>query len=65
MTTETKTFTNDELAQYDAYEAVRAEGDYNMVSRAAREATGLSTDEYIFVMKNFSELRKQFDARKK
>lgn len=64
MTTETKEFTNDELAQYDAYESVRAGGEWNMFSPQARQATGLTNREYSFVMENFAELRKQFDAKK-
>lgn len=64
MTAKTKPFTNDELAQYDAFEEVRLQGDYNMASGEARRATGLSRDEYTFVIKNFSELQKQFNAKK-
>lgn len=64
MTTETKEFTNDELAQYDAYESVRAGGRWNMWSPQAIQATSLTEEEYFFVMENFDELRKQFDAKK-
>lgn len=65
MTTETKEFTNDELAQYAAYERVRARGRWNMWSPQAIQATSLTEKEYFFVMENFEELQKQFDTRKK
>ena len=58
MDTETKTgFTFIELANFRAYEEVRAEGAWNMFMPQARHATGLTREEYAFVMKNYSELK--------
>ena len=50
-------FTQEQLAMYEAYEEVRAGGQYNMFDPRARRAAGLTEDEYLFVMENFSELR--------
>ncbi len=53
-----KSFTNEQLANWDAYEEIRESGEFNMFDHRAVDATGLTTDEYLFVMKNYSELRK-------
>lgn len=50
-------FTQAQIATWVAYEAVRAEGDYNMFDPRARQLTGLTKDEYTFVMTNFSALK--------
>jgi hypothetical protein len=50
-------FTAKQLKDYKAYEKVRAGGKWNMFASQAQQATGLTKDEYMFVMKNFSELR--------
>jgi hypothetical protein len=55
--TQHKTFTSTELKQYRRYENVRESGHWNMLDPQAREATGLSRDQYSFVMKNYSALR--------
>ena len=63
MTTTTTTdFTFVQLADFAAYEEVRAAGRYNMFSPQARSAAGLSRDEYAFVMKNYSELKAAAEA---
>jgi hypothetical protein len=51
-----KKFTDQEIAQWLKYEAVRASGKYNMFDPRARAAAGLSSSECTFVMKNYSEL---------
>lgn len=51
------TFTQAQLATWVAYEAVREAGHYNMFDGRARQATGLTQEEYSFVMKNFSKLK--------
>lgn len=46
---------------YAQYEIVRASGDYNMLDRRAQDAAGLPEDRYMFVLKNYSALRQQFE----
>ena len=50
-------FTKQQLDNWRTYEDVRQEGQFNMLSPQARELTGLSQEEYLFVLKNFSYLR--------
>ena len=54
-------FTQAQLMQYAEYEYVRASADFNMFDPRAMRATGLNREDYLFVMKNYSELKKQFD----
>ena len=53
----TKEFTKIQLADWRAYEKVRAGGRFNMFDPRARRATGLSDERYIFVMLNFLALK--------
>lgn len=50
-------FTPEQINWYKEYEQVRSYGLYNMFSNDARTATGLTKDQYTFVMKNYTELR--------
>ncbi len=54
-------FTQQELDAYEAYEDVRSQGAFNMFSPAAREATGLGREEYLFTMENYETLRNAFN----
>lgn len=64
MQTETKkTFTNDEIENWCAFEDVRSSGAYNMYDPRARELTGLSEIDYCFTMHNYSALRKAAEAK--
>lgn len=49
-------FTPDELANFCKYEKVRLAGKFNMFEQGARQATGLSAKDYVFVMENFAGL---------
>ena len=49
--------TPEQIEDWKRYEKVRQAGRWNMFDPSARFATGLSKDEYMYVMKNFSELR--------
>lgn len=49
-------FTEKQIKNWKAYERVRKGGRWNMFSPQAQAATGLSKDEYLFVMKNFGAL---------
>ena len=51
-----KTFTKIEIANYKKYERVRAGGRYNMFDPRAMAATGLIKEEYLAVMRDFTEL---------
>jgi hypothetical protein len=51
------TFTEQQLADWKAYERVRKGGRWNMFFPQARRATGLSEERYLFVMENFSKLK--------
>ncbi len=57
-----KTFTEEQLENWRAYEEVRSEGNWSMWSPQAREATGLSKEDYLYVMKNFSALKEAVEA---
>lgn len=57
MSTAKPVFTPAQINHYRAYEAVRRKGQYNMNSRQAIKATGLSLDEYDFVKQNFAQLQ--------
>ena len=52
-----KEFTLNQLDMWLAFEGVRSSGLYNMFDPRAKRATGLSTEEYDFVMHNFSALK--------
>ena len=52
-----KQFTKKQLLDYRDYESVRQEGKYNMFDPNARALTGLTKEEYRFVMNNYSELK--------
>ena len=56
-----KDFTFFQCIWYHKYEHVRVSGEYNMYDPRAQQASGLDDDEYMFVMKNYSELRKQVE----
>lgn len=56
-------FTTDQLDDWAIYEAVRADGSYNMFDPRARRLTGLSGEKYSFVMENYSALKSAVEAR--
>lgn len=49
-------FTEEQLNNFKAYEKIRSSGRYNMFDRRAIIASGLSQNEYLFVMENYLEL---------
>ncbi len=61
---EAAAFTHEHFAAWRAYERVRAGGRFNMFDPRARRLTGLSAEQYSFVMKNYSELRDAIIAEK-
>lgn len=50
-------FTPEQLSAWESYEAVRQSGAFNMFDPRAKEAAGLDTRMYVFVMKNYSALK--------
>ena len=50
-------FTNEQIRDWRRYEKVRSSGRWNMFDPAARAATGLSQERYLFALKNYSELK--------
>lgn len=57
-----KKFTDKQIKDWEAYEEVRQEGEFNMLDPTARAMTGLERDEYSFCMKNYVALREQAQA---
>ena len=51
-----KQFTQKQLSDFQAYLKVQKRGKYNMFDPRAVGATGLTKDEYGFVMDNYGEL---------
>jgi len=51
-----KKFTQQEIANWEKYEKVRQSGEFNVFAIQAQEVSGLTHEEFIFVMKNYSEL---------
>jgi len=49
-------FTIEQVKHFKAYEKVRKGGRYNMFDPAAIHSSGLTKADYVFVMKNYSEL---------
>ena len=59
------TFTKQEINNYKSYEQVRKSGAYNMFDSRARLSSGLTKEEYLFVMENYGALKEavtNFDA---
>lgn len=59
-------FTKQQLNDFYSYELIRKTNKYNTMadSVAAQRAAGLTTDEYWFVLENYTELKKAHDALK-
>ena len=56
-------FTNQQLQNFKKYVHVQMGGRYNMFDPRARAAAGMSEDEYIFVMKNYSALKEASEKK--
>lgn len=50
-------FTQQQLEDFRAYEKVRAGGRYNMFTPQAQQAAGLEKEDYLFVLKNYADLK--------
>lgn len=60
-----KKFTKKQISNWREYEAVRAEGRFNMFDPNARALTGLSKTDYMFALSNYSALKTQAEAETK
>ena len=57
-------YTDEQLEyMYNAYEEVRVSGEYNMFDPNARIASGLSKEQYIFVIQYYNELKRKFGGK--
>jgi hypothetical protein len=56
------TFTDQQLNDWKTYEHIRSSGQYNMLDPRARQLTGMSRDDYLFVIENYSALKKAYEA---
>jgi len=53
------------LQWYVRYETVRDSGRWNMFDRQAQWASGLTSEEYTFVMRNYAQLREAYENQNK
>ena len=63
MDVETKPMEQITKEDFDAYEAVRLSGRFNMFDPRARELSGLDRVTYLGVIKNYTELAKKWKTR--
>lgn len=57
----TRKFLDSVHEDWRSYETVRQSGRWNMYDPRAREASGLDREEYLFVLKNYSEIREEVE----
>lgn len=50
-------FTDRQINDFHAYEQVRRSNKYNMMDPRAQDATGLTRDEFRFVLSNYAQLK--------
>lgn len=55
-------FTLTDEEKFIAYEEVRDSGAYNMLDPRAVEMSGLSKEDYLYVISNYEQLKKQYDG---
>jgi hypothetical protein len=56
-------YSDDVINDWRRYERVRLGGAYNMFDPRAREATGLTQDRYVFILKHYSEIKLAADVK--
>ena len=49
--------------EFGDYVEVQMEGQFNMLDPRARELTGLSRSKYLYIIKNYGELKKRFTEK--
>ena len=50
-----------EVGHWERYEKVRESGEFNMFDQRAQRKTGLTDDQYTFVMNNYDVLKNAHD----
>jgi len=55
-------FTAEQLADFKAFRFVQGSGKYNMLDPKARQATGMTPEQYEFTMANYKALQTIADA---
>ena len=48
--------------QWNEYRDVQDSGEFNMYDPRAREMTSLSRSEWIYILKNYSELKEKYEG---
>ena len=56
-------YTKRQVADWRAYEKVRKGGQWNMWDEDAKRASGLRREDYLFVLRNYSELKELAQRR--
>jgi hypothetical protein len=51
--------TQQQIADWELYEEVRQKGRFNMFSPNARALTGLSKEDYLYCIENYTSLKEQ------
>lgn len=57
--------TAQQIENWELYEQVRQGGRFNMFDPRARKSTGLSKEDYVYCLKNYSTLKAQALAQAK
>jgi len=56
-------FTEKQLENWKKFEEIRQDGRMNMFDQNAMIASGLNRQEYLFCMKNYTELKKKYGIK--
>jgi hypothetical protein len=57
-------YSDEVINDWKRYERVRLGGAFNMFDPRAREATGLTSDRYVFILKHYSDIVEQIERNK-
>jgi len=52
-------FTQEDIDDWKRYEKVRRKGKWNMFDPGAQRATGLTSERYMFCLKNYTDLKER------
>ena len=59
--TNSTVFTTLQVSHFHAYKKVQKRGHFNMLDPRARQATGLSKEDYVFVINNYKGIAAQIE----
>jgi len=57
-------YSREVINDWKRYERVRLGGAYNMFDPRAREATGLTQERYVFLLKHYADIAEQIERNK-